>query len=64
VLVEGKSRRDAAEWAGRTTSNKVVNFAGESIEVGDIVEVRIIAGGPNSLRGEMIEGPTSASPAA
>ncbi len=64
VLVEGKSRRDAAEWAGRTTSNKVVNFAGESIGVGDIVEVRIIAGGPNSLRGEMIEGPSSASPAA
>ncbi|MFN7966065.1 MAG: tRNA (N6-isopentenyl adenosine(37)-C2)-methylthiotransferase MiaB [Acidobacteriota bacterium] len=64
VLVEGTSRRDESEWAGRTTSNKVVNFAGTGIGVGDLVEVRITAGGPNSLRGEMVVRPDSASPAA
>jgi tRNA-2-methylthio-N6-dimethylallyladenosine synthase len=54
VLVEGPSRRAAEEWAGRTTSNRVVNFAGEGVERGDLVRVRITRAGPNSLRGELL----------
>ncbi|RMG43273.1 MAG: tRNA (N6-isopentenyl adenosine(37)-C2)-methylthiotransferase MiaB [Acidobacteria bacterium] len=53
VLVEGPSRRDAAEWAGRTTSNRVVNFPGAGVRPGDRVAVTITAAGPNSLRGEV-----------
>lgn len=55
VLVEGPSRRDGAEWAGRTTCNRVVNFPAPrgGIAPGDPVRVRIVAARPNSLRGEL-----------
>jgi len=55
VLVEGPSRRDAEEWAGRTPGNQVVNFAAEGVRAGDEIAVRITAAGPNSLRGEPVE---------
>jgi len=53
VLVEGASRRNAAELAGRTANNRVVNFAGEPALVGRFVEVRIEAARPHSLRGRL-----------
>ncbi|MES2832582.1 MAG: tRNA (N6-isopentenyl adenosine(37)-C2)-methylthiotransferase MiaB [Pseudomonadota bacterium] len=34
VLVEGRSRKDAHEFQGRTACNRVVNFAGEVANVG------------------------------
>jgi tRNA-2-methylthio-N6-dimethylallyladenosine synthase len=52
VLVESPSRRSTAEWAGRTTCNRVVNFAAPGARPGDALQVRITAAGPNSLRGE------------
>lgn len=52
ILVEGPSRKDAKQLAGRTENNRVVNFAGESSWIGQFVEVRITEALPNSLRGE------------
>jgi tRNA-2-methylthio-N6-dimethylallyladenosine synthase len=53
VLVEGPSRKDAAELAGRTGNNRVVNFAGAPALAGGFAEVRITAALPHSLRGEL-----------
>ena len=53
VLVEGASRKDAAELAARTENNRVVNFAGPARLVGRYVEVEITAALPHSLRGRM-----------
>ena len=52
VLVDGQSRKES-QWAGRTSSNRVVNFTSpqESL-LGDYVQVRITRAGPNSLIGE------------
>jgi tRNA-2-methylthio-N6-dimethylallyladenosine synthase len=52
ILVEGPSRKDGHQLAGRTENNRVVNFAGESSLIGQFVEVRITEALPNSLRGE------------
>ena len=51
VLVEGRSRKDAGELAGRTENNRVVNFPGGACQSGDFVEVKITEALPNSLRG-------------
>jgi tRNA-2-methylthio-N6-dimethylallyladenosine synthase len=60
VLVEGPSRKDPRQLAGRTENNRVVNFAGPASLVGAFVDLRITEALPNSLRGE----PVAASPAA
>ena len=54
VLVEGKSKKDASELAGRTENNRVVNFAGNERLLGHYVEVRITEAQPHSLRGEIV----------
>jgi len=54
VLVEGRSRRDENELAGRTDNNRVVNFAGQARLIGRFVDVRITAALPHSLRGEIV----------
>lgn len=54
VIVEGKSRRDPAEWAGRTACNRVVNFRAGGAKPGDLLRVEITLGGPNSLRGRLV----------
>jgi len=56
VLVEGPSRRDAGELAGRTSNNRVVNFGGPQQLVGQFVDVRIATALPHSLRGESVTG--------
>jgi len=54
VLVDGASRRKN-QWAGRTSGNRVVNFAStEERLLGEYVSVRITRGGPNSLVGELV----------
>jgi tRNA-2-methylthio-N6-dimethylallyladenosine synthase len=53
VLVEGPSRKDPAELAGRTENNRVVNFAGAPRLVGQLVDLRITSALPHSLRGEL-----------
>jgi tRNA-2-methylthio-N6-dimethylallyladenosine synthase len=54
VLVEGPSRKDASELMGRTECNRIVNFQGAERLVGHMVEVRITAALPHSLRGEVV----------
>ncbi|TNF52485.1 MAG: tRNA (N6-isopentenyl adenosine(37)-C2)-methylthiotransferase MiaB [Gammaproteobacteria bacterium] len=54
VLVEGPSKKDAQELAGRTENNRVVNFAGHPRLIGHFVDVRITRALPNSLRGEIL----------
>jgi tRNA-2-methylthio-N6-dimethylallyladenosine synthase len=53
ILVEGASRRDAAELSGRTGNNRVVNFKGSRKLVGQFVEVTVTAARRHSLRGEV-----------
>ncbi len=54
VLVSGLSRKDSGQLSGRTENNRVVNFNGESVLIGDFVDVLITEALPNSLRGEMV----------
>ena len=53
LLVEGPSKRDATELMGRTECNRVVNFAGHSRLVGQLVNVKITETRTYSLRGEV-----------
>ena len=53
VLVEGPSKKDPDELAGRTENNRVVNFAGNPRMVGQILELDIVEAYPNSLRGQV-----------
>jgi tRNA-2-methylthio-N6-dimethylallyladenosine synthase len=54
VLVEGPSKKDPAELAGRTGNNRVVNFAGDAALHHSFVDVRITKALPHSLRGELV----------
>jgi tRNA-2-methylthio-N6-dimethylallyladenosine synthase len=58
ILVEGAAKKDAAELAGRTDNNRIVNFggAGRATErlVGRFVDITITAALPHSLRGEIV----------
>ena len=58
VLVEGRSKKDADELAGRTDNNRIVNFPGGSASsarlINRFVDVRITAALPHSLRGEIV----------
>ncbi|MBI1905800.1 MAG: tRNA (N6-isopentenyl adenosine(37)-C2)-methylthiotransferase MiaB [Rhodocyclales bacterium] len=54
VLVEGTSRKNEEELAGRTANNRVVNFAAHPRLIGQFVDVRITAALPHSLRGEIV----------
>jgi tRNA-2-methylthio-N6-dimethylallyladenosine synthase len=53
VLVEGPSRKDPQELAARTANNRVVNFAGAPHLVGQLIDLRIAAALPHSLRGDV-----------
>ena len=54
ILVEGPSKKDPNELAGRTDNNRVVNFAGNPRMVGHFVDVTITSALPHSLRGEIV----------
>jgi tRNA-2-methylthio-N6-dimethylallyladenosine synthase len=54
VLVEGRAKKDAAELAGRTANNRIVNFKGSERQIGQFVDVTITAALPHSLRGEVV----------
>jgi tRNA-2-methylthio-N6-dimethylallyladenosine synthase len=54
VLVEGISKKNPAELAGRTDNNRVVNFVGNPRQIGHFVQVRITDALPHSLRGEIV----------
>jgi tRNA-2-methylthio-N6-dimethylallyladenosine synthase len=53
VLVEGASKKNDAELAGRTANNRVVNFPGGTAPNHSYVNVRITAALAHSLRGEL-----------
>ncbi|GAB0148350.1 MULTISPECIES: tRNA (N6-isopentenyl adenosine(37)-C2)-methylthiotransferase MiaB [Marichromatium] len=53
VLVEGPSRKDPFQLAGRTENNRVVNFTGDPALIGDFVDLIITEALPNSLRGRL-----------
>ena len=54
VLVEGMSKNDETKFTGRTRNGRLVNFEGENIKAGDIVNVEITRAQPFSLLGKMI----------
>jgi tRNA-2-methylthio-N6-dimethylallyladenosine synthase len=57
VMVEGKSETNIDRWAGRTTSNKIVNFDQASmfkLTAGMFVDIKIIQGFRHSLDGEIV----------
>ena len=56
ILVEGRSKKSAAELMGRTQCNRIVNFDGgphSARLVGQMIEVRITEAFPHSLRGRV-----------
>ena len=55
VLVEGPSRRDPGEFAGRTANNRTVNFAGRAGLVHGFADLKITAAKHYSLRGELLD---------
>ncbi|MEL0034843.1 MAG: TRAM domain-containing protein, partial [Gammaproteobacteria bacterium] len=55
LLVEGPSRKDPTQLAGRTENNRVVNFVGQPTMIGQFVDVEITEALPNSLRATLIE---------
>ena len=54
VLVEGPSKKDETELAGRTDNNRVVNFIGNPRLTHRFADVRITSAMPHSLRGEIV----------
>jgi tRNA-2-methylthio-N6-dimethylallyladenosine synthase len=55
VLVEGPSKKDPADLAGRTDNNRVVNFPCHPRLVGHFVDVDIVQALPHSLRGAVAQ---------
>lgn len=54
LLVEGPSKWDENVMCGRTGTFKMVNFPGSEDLVGQLVDVNILRGFTNSLRGEAV----------
>src|SRR5262249_14156110 len=53
VMVEGRNEA-RAQWIGRTSQNKTLNFAGDrELEAGQFVQIQVTGAFPNSLVGEM-----------
>jgi tRNA-2-methylthio-N6-dimethylallyladenosine synthase len=54
VMVDGASRRPG-QWAGRTSSNRILNFSSPHSDLlGQYVQVRVTGASPNSLIGEQV----------
>ena len=54
VLVEGLSKKDDKQLAGRTENNRVVNFDGNPRLIGQLLDVEITQAVRNSLKGNLI----------
>jgi tRNA-2-methylthio-N6-dimethylallyladenosine synthase len=54
VLVDARYER-RGQWAGRTTSNRIINFpsTGQNL-LGQYLQVKVTRGGPSSLAGEHV----------
>jgi tRNA-2-methylthio-N6-dimethylallyladenosine synthase len=55
VLVDGPSRKDPAEMAGRCANNRTVNFRGENGLSGKFADVRVTRAMSHTLRGELVD---------
>jgi len=55
VLVEGRNPKDESQLLGRTDTNKIVFFKGETDLIGQIITVKIVDAGNWSLRGELCD---------
>ncbi len=55
VLVEGRSKKSALDWSGRTANNRVVNFPGPDCLAENFVDVNITAALAHTLRGELVD---------
>jgi tRNA A37 methylthiotransferase MiaB len=54
VLVDAR-HESKAQWAGRTTSNRIVNCSSpRNALLGEYIQVRISRAAPNSLIGEQV----------
>ncbi|QOJ30670.1 MAG: tRNA (N6-isopentenyl adenosine(37)-C2)-methylthiotransferase MiaB [Gammaproteobacteria bacterium] len=60
VLVQGPSRKDPRQLAGRSENNRWVNFDGDPRLVGRFVDVIVTEALPNSLRGRLVAGVAAA----
>ncbi|WP_083300810.1 tRNA (N6-isopentenyl adenosine(37)-C2)-methylthiotransferase MiaB [Jeongeupia sp. USM3] len=54
VLVEGISKKDPNELAGRTDNNRIVNFVGQPRLIGQFAEVYVTKSFSHSLKGEIV----------
>jgi len=54
VLVDSVSRRSDEDVSGRTSSNHIVNMAGETALIGKLVDVRVLSHAAHSIYGEII----------
>ncbi len=54
VLVEGTSKSDKEFLTGRSSQNKIVNFAGDRLLIGKTVTVKIVDANTFSLIGELV----------
>lgn len=55
VVVEGPSKKNPKELAGRTENNRVVNFQGPEALIGRMADVVIVEALSNSLRGRWVD---------
>ncbi|MFI5264997.1 MAG: radical SAM protein, partial [Candidatus Kapaibacterium sp.] len=55
VLVEGRSKKNEAEWKGRTDTNKMVVFPRIDAEVGEYRRVKILRSNSATLFGKLID---------
>ena len=54
VLVEGFSRKNPAQLAGRTDNNRIVNFDGHAELIGNFATILVTEALPHSLRGKLV----------
>ncbi len=54
LLLEGRAKKDANEWSGRTENNRVVNFQAPADLAPGLHRVSIASALPNSLRGHYL----------
>jgi tRNA-2-methylthio-N6-dimethylallyladenosine synthase len=64
ILVEGFSKKDSRQLAGRTENNRVVNFDGEPRLIGQFVNVTITEALRNSLRARAVTAGSQSTAAA
>ncbi|MFI5263418.1 MAG: tRNA (N6-isopentenyl adenosine(37)-C2)-methylthiotransferase MiaB [Candidatus Kapaibacterium sp.] len=62
VLIEGRSKKNEAEWKGRTDTNKMVVFPRIDAEVGEYRKVKVLRSNSATLFGELIDAKHAKAP--